>query len=144
MLVGQANQSPVLDLGLHCNQSVDLQSTLNIPAIWSEAKDNTIRAAAKAGISRSRLFLLSEPEAGAVYAIHTIQMDNMAVSLDTSTKLSLRGLEKSRREQVSSSPTPSWPTLIQILGTICGSVILDARFEAFLALILVTDIKGYP
>lgn len=87
---------------------MDIQSTLTIPAVWSEkSKDNAIGAAAKGGIFRSRLFLLSGPEAGAVYAIRTIRMYNMAVSLDTSTKLSLRGLEKSRREQVPSSPTAS-------------------------------------
>jgi molecular chaperone DnaK (HSP70) len=60
--------------------TLDVQYILTIPGVWSDkAKSLTIEAAYLAGIPRCNLSLLSEPEAGAVYAIRTIQPNSMAV-----------------------------------------------------------------
>ena len=64
-------------------QSWDVQYILTVPAVWSDkAKDLTIQAACLAGIPKASLYLLSEPEAAAVYAIRTIQPNSIEVSRD--------------------------------------------------------------
>ncbi|KAJ5689947.1 Heat shock protein 70 family [Penicillium macrosclerotiorum] len=61
--------------------TMDLQYILTVPAVWSDrAKDATMQAACLAGIPRSNLTLLSEPEAAAVYTIRAIQPNSIAVS----------------------------------------------------------------
>jgi len=61
-------------------QTMDLQFIMTVPAVWSDkAKDATMQAACKAGISINDLFLVSEPEAAALYAIRTIQPNTIAV-----------------------------------------------------------------
>ncbi|KAJ5179081.1 hypothetical protein N7492_002291 [Penicillium capsulatum] len=60
-------------------RAMRLDYILTVPAVWSDkAKDATLQAACLAGIPRSRLSLLSEPEAAAVYAITSIQPNTMA------------------------------------------------------------------
>lgn len=60
--------------------TMDIQYILTVPAVWSDkAKDNTKQAAILAGFPRSKLFLLSEPEAAAVYAISAIQPNCLSV-----------------------------------------------------------------
>jgi molecular chaperone DnaK (HSP70) len=60
---------------------MDLQFIMTVPAVWSDkAKDATMQAATLAGIPSAGLFLVSEPEAAAVYAIQTIQPNTMTVS----------------------------------------------------------------
>lgn len=62
-------------------QTMELQFIMTVPAVWSDkAKDATMQAARMAGIPIADLFLVSEPEAAAVYAIRTIQPNTMAVS----------------------------------------------------------------
>jgi molecular chaperone DnaK (HSP70) len=62
-------------------QTMDLQFIMTVPAVWSDkAKDATMQAATLAGIPSAGLFLVSEPEAAAVYAIQTIQPNTMTVS----------------------------------------------------------------
>lgn len=61
-------------------KTMDVQYILTVPAVWSDkAKDLTLQAAYHAGISRSHLSLLSEPEAAAVYTIRTIHPNSIAV-----------------------------------------------------------------
>ena len=61
-------------------QSMELQYILTVPAVWSDkAKDATMRAAHLANIPPSALTLLSEPEAAAIYAIHTVQPNSIKV-----------------------------------------------------------------
>lgn len=61
-------------------QTMDLEYILTVPAVWSDkAKDLTMQAAHRAGISPASLGLLSEPEAAAVCAIRTIQPNTIAV-----------------------------------------------------------------
>jgi molecular chaperone DnaK (HSP70) len=59
---------------------MDLQFVMTVPAVWSDkAKDATMQAAILAGIPSAALFLVSDPEAAAVYAIQTIQPNTMTV-----------------------------------------------------------------
>ena len=63
-------------------ESMDLQYVLTVPAVWSDkAKDSTRQAAYAAGIGSSKLTLLSEPEAAAVYAIRTMEKDSATVCI---------------------------------------------------------------
>lgn len=63
-------------------KAMDVQYILTVPAVWSDkAKDLTRQAAHLAGIPESDTFLLSEPEAAAVYTIRTIQSNNIAVRI---------------------------------------------------------------
>lgn len=64
--------------------TMDVQYILTVPAVWSDkAKDNTKQAAILAGFPRSKLFLLSEPEAAAVYAISAIQPNCLSVRINS-------------------------------------------------------------
>lgn len=61
-------------------QSMDVQYILTVPAVWSDkAKDLTKQAACHAGIPEADLYLLSEPEAAAIYSMHTIQPNSIKV-----------------------------------------------------------------
>lgn len=61
-------------------RAIEVDYILTVPAVWSDkAKDATLQAACLAGIPRSKLFLLSESEAAAVYATRSIQPNSMAV-----------------------------------------------------------------
>lgn len=65
----------------------DVQYIVTVPAVWSDkAKDLTTQAACLAGIPQSNLCLLSEPEAGALYAIRTVQPNSIGVSIDERVK----------------------------------------------------------
>jgi len=56
------------DFGQAFLTSVSIRYVLTVPAIWSDkAKDMTQRAAVSAGIPSSRLTLVTEPEAAALY-----------------------------------------------------------------------------
>lgn len=58
----------------------DVQYIVTVPAVWShKAKDLTLQAACLAGLPRSSLYLLSEPEAGALYTIRTVQPNSISV-----------------------------------------------------------------
>lgn len=67
-------------------QTMDLQFVMTVPEVWSDkAKDATMQVATLAGIPSKDLFLVSEPEAAAVYAIQTIQPNMMTVSFHPGT-----------------------------------------------------------
>lgn len=52
---------------------MDLKYILTVPAVWSDkAKNSTLRAATSAGIESSKLSLVSEPEAAAIYCLNTL------------------------------------------------------------------------
>ena len=53
---------------------------LTVPAVWSDkAKDATLQVASKAGMPENQLFLLSEPEAAALYTLRAIQPNTIKV-----------------------------------------------------------------
>jgi Molecular chaperone len=80
-------------------QSMDLEYILTVPAVWSDkAKDLTMQAAHRAGMSPGNLRLLSEPEAAAVCAIRTIQPNTCAVWSSSHYDLELNELTNCRKE----------------------------------------------
>ncbi|KAJ5116879.1 Heat shock protein 70 family [Penicillium angulare] len=68
--------------GIGClMKTMDVHYTLTVPAVWSDkAKDLTMQAACQAGIPKSNLYLLSEPEAAAVHALRAIQPDSIEMN----------------------------------------------------------------
>lgn len=79
MLVAHAKNILMLRFG-SALQTMNLQFVMTVPAVWSDkAKDTMMQVACLAGIPNADLFLVSEPEAAAVYAIRTIQPNTMAV-----------------------------------------------------------------
>lgn len=80
-------------------QTMDLEYVLTVPAVWSDkAKDLTLQAAHRAGISPGSLGLLSEPEAAAVCAIQTIQPNTISVCISSHKELELNNLINYRKE----------------------------------------------
>lgn len=62
--------------------SMDIHYIVTVPAVWSDkAKDLTMQAATLAGMPQNNLYLLSEPEAAAVYTIRAIQPNSIAVGI---------------------------------------------------------------
>lgn len=60
--------------------SMGKKFVLTVPAVWTDkAKDATFKVAVKAGIPENQLFLLSEPEAAALYTIQTMQPSSIKV-----------------------------------------------------------------
>jgi molecular chaperone DnaK (HSP70) len=52
-----------------------------VPAVWSDkAKDATLKAALMADIKPDEVFLVSEPEAAALYSLRSIQPNSVTVS----------------------------------------------------------------
>ncbi|KAB8252614.1 hypothetical protein BDV35DRAFT_375885 [Aspergillus flavus] len=85
-------------------KDMDLRFTLTVPAVWSDtAKDRTLNAAIQADIRPQDITLVSEPEAAALYTLRSIQSNSMAVS-----------------------------NSVERLWRICGSMLLDQRFEKLL------------
>ncbi|CAG8290055.1 unnamed protein product [Penicillium salamii] len=99
-------------------QTMELRYILTVPAVWSDkAKDATLRAAHMAKIPASALTLLAEPEAAAVYAIQTIQPN----SIKDIITYRITQTEPLRFSEVTEGT-----------GAVCGSVMLDVRFEELL------------
>ena len=62
--------------------SMDIHYIVTVPAVWSDkAKDLTMQAATLADMPQNNLYLLSEPEAAAVYTIRAIQPNSIAVGI---------------------------------------------------------------
>ncbi|KAJ5771670.1 hypothetical protein N7520_002199 [Penicillium odoratum] len=114
-------------------KTLNIQYVLTTPGVWSDkAKDLTMQAAHLAGIQSSHLSLLSEPEAAAVYTIRAIQPNSMAKgdcfivcdagggTVDLIT-YRITQTEPLRMEEVTEGT-----------GEVCGSVMLDERFEEYL------------
>ncbi|CAG7988223.1 unnamed protein product [Penicillium salamii] len=96
-------------------QTMELRYLLTVPAVWSDkAKDATLRAAHLAKIPASALTFLAEPEAAAVYAIQTIQPN----SIKDIITYRITQTEPLRFSEVTKGT-----------GAVCGSVMLDVRFE---------------
>jgi molecular chaperone DnaK (HSP70) len=51
-------------------ETLDKQLVVTVPAVWSErAKDQTLKAVTKAKWAASKISLVSEPEAAAIYTL---------------------------------------------------------------------------
>ncbi|GIJ99522.1 hypothetical protein Aspvir_001655 [Aspergillus viridinutans] len=114
--------------------SMEIRYVLTVPAVWTDkAKNMTLTAAIDAGIPALDVTLVSEPEAAALSCLNTSQPNTIkdgdviiicdagggTVDLISYRVKSVRPLE-----------------LIEVTqgtGAVCGSVLLDKRFENYLA-----------
>ncbi|RDW83641.1 Hsp70 family protein [Aspergillus mulundensis] len=149
-LIQQAKQVLERRLGLDIDE-LDTQFILTVPAVWSDkAKDSTMRAAVAAGIDLKNLSLVSEPEAAALYALRAIQPNSIAKD-DVFTVCDAGGgtvVSKqdpgpvdaprfNQRQDLISYQIKSLEPLVlaevtEGTGAVCGSVLLDGRFDEHL------------
>ncbi|PYH33730.1 Hsp70 family protein [Aspergillus neoniger CBS 115656] len=121
-------------------EQMEMKYVLTVPAIWSDkAKDATLKAASRAKIPQKDITLVSGPEAAALYCLNAIQPNSIenndvVVVCDAGggtvdlISYCVKTVSPLRLEEVSEGSA----------GDICGSVLLDAAFKAFLN-VLVND-----
>jgi molecular chaperone DnaK (HSP70) len=64
-------------------ESMDIDYVLTVPAVWSDkAKNATLSAGLAAGMLASNVFLISGPEAAALYCFNTMLPKTIQVGLD--------------------------------------------------------------
>ncbi|KAI2741395.1 hypothetical protein DTO013E5_4559 [Penicillium roqueforti] len=118
-------------------QTMDLEYILTVPAVWSDkAKDLTMQAAQQAGISAANLRLLSEPEAAAVCAIRTIQPNTIAEDDCLIVCDAGGGTVDIITYRVKQSDPLTFEEATKGTGAVCGSVMLDERFDALIKSII--------
>ncbi|TPR10694.1 Transmembrane amino acid transporter family protein [Aspergillus niger] len=120
-------------------EEMEMQYVLTVPAIWSDkAKDATLNAALKARIPQRNMTLVSEPEAAALYCLHTIQPN----SIENNDVVVVCDAGGGTVDLISYCVTTMSPLCLEEVaegtGDICGSVMLDVGFKDFLN-VLVDD-----
>ncbi|KAL4861100.1 hypothetical protein BDV12DRAFT_204359 [Aspergillus spectabilis] len=108
-----------------------LKFVLTVPAVWSDkAKDATLRAAIKAGIPTQSVSHVSEPEAAALYAMRAIQ-PNSTAKRDVFIVCDAGGGTVDLISYMIKNLEPLF--LVEVtVGRVCGSMLLDQRFEELL------------
>ncbi|KAG9233806.1 hypothetical protein BJ875DRAFT_463193 [Amylocarpus encephaloides] len=116
-------------------RTIPLEFCITVPAIWSEAsKEKTLKACEKAGIkSASKILLVSEPEAAAIYALKGL--DPHGLNIGDSFVLCDAG--GGTVDLISYTITQLHPILkvkeaAEGTGGMCGSTFLNRRFGEFL------------
>ncbi|KAF8861505.1 Hsp70 family protein-like protein [Acephala macrosclerotiorum] len=105
------------------------QFVLSVPAVWSDkAKDVTLQAAEKAGIYP--ITLIKEPEAAAMYTLHTLQDKSLAVG-DAFVICDAGGgtVDLISYEITQLNPQLEVKELVPGKGGMAGSLGLNKRFE---------------
>ncbi|KAJ5186887.1 hypothetical protein N7449_009881 [Penicillium cf. viridicatum] len=114
-------------------QTMDLEYILTVPAVWSDkAKDLTMQVAHRAGMSPESLTLLSEPEAAAVCAIRTIQPNTIAEGDCLVVCDAGGGTVDIITYRVKETDPLMFEEATKGTGAVCGSVMLDERFDALI------------
>ncbi|KAE8356132.1 actin-like ATPase domain-containing protein [Aspergillus coremiiformis] len=113
--------------------SMGIQYMLTVPAVWSDkAKNATLLAGLSAGISASDVSLISEPEAAALYCLNTIHT-NTVQNGDVVVVCDAGGGTVDLISYCVKAVSPlCLEEATQGTGAICGSVMLDERFEKML------------
>ncbi|KAL4747143.1 hypothetical protein BDW72DRAFT_209839 [Aspergillus terricola var. indicus] len=131
-LIGQVKQVPERRLGVDL-VDLDSQFILTVPAVWSDkAKDATLRAAVDAGVDMKHIYLVSEPEAAALYTLRAIQPNTVAAN-DVFTVCDAGGGTVDLISYKIKTLEPL--VLVEVvegMGAVCGSLLLDGRFEEHL------------
>ncbi|THZ04203.1 actin-like ATPase domain-containing protein [Aureobasidium pullulans] len=111
--------------------TTQIDIVITVPAVWSDAaKDVTMRAAEKAGMGEN-LFMVSEPEAAAIYAMKSIDVQQKLCETGDNFILCDAGggtVDLASFEVASVSPlrlVESAPGF----GALCGSVFLNLKFQ---------------
>ncbi|KAK4861131.1 hypothetical protein LT330_004047 [Penicillium expansum] len=114
-------------------QTMDMEYILTVPAVWSDkGKDLNMQAAHQAGISPASLRLLSEPEAAAVYAIRTIQPNTISEGDCLVVCDAGGGTVDIITYRVKQTDPLRFEEATKGTGAVCGSVMLDERFDALI------------
>ncbi|KAL5342492.1 hypothetical protein BJX70DRAFT_394709 [Aspergillus crustosus] len=131
-LIHQALQVLQRRLGLEPGQ-MDLQYTLTVPAVWSDkAKHVTLCAAVEAGVSHQSISLVTEPEAAALYVLSAIQPNTIAKNDVLVVCDAGGGTVDLISYQIKNLEPLSLAEVTEGTGAVCGSVLLDRRFEQLL------------
>ncbi|GIJ83087.1 hypothetical protein Asppvi_001605 [Aspergillus pseudoviridinutans] len=113
--------------------SMEIRYVLTVPAVWTDkAKNMTLTAATDAGISALDVTLVSEPEAAALSCLNTIQpntIENGDVVIICDAGGGTVDLISYRVKSVNPLELME---VTEGTGAICGSVLLDKRFESYL------------
>ncbi|KAE8370946.1 hypothetical protein BDV27DRAFT_140170 [Aspergillus caelatus] len=114
-------------------QHMNLRFTLTVPAVWSDkAKDRTMNAAIKANIRPQDITLVSEPEAAALYALRSIQPNSIAKNDVFIVCDAGGGTVDLISYQIKTLEPLVLTEVTEGTGRICGSMLLDHRFEELL------------
>ncbi|OOO07679.1 Heat shock protein 70 [Aspergillus oryzae] len=114
-------------------KDMDLRFTLTVPAVWSDtAKDRTLNAAIQADIRPQDITLVSEPEAAALYTLRSIQSNSMAQNDVFIVCDAGGGTVDLISYQIKTLEPLALVEVTEGTGRICGSMLLDQRFEKLL------------
>ncbi|KAH1613864.1 hypothetical protein KXV74_004355 [Aspergillus fumigatus] len=118
------------DIGPH---DMNLRFVLTVPATWSDkAKDKTLSAAIKASIQPQDVSLISEPEAAALYALRAIQPNSVSRNDVFIVCDAGGGTVDLISYQIKTLEPLVLAEVSEGIGRICGSMLLDHRFERLL------------
>ncbi|KAH2747986.1 hypothetical protein KXW10_007159 [Aspergillus fumigatus] len=118
------------DIGPH---DMNLRFVLTVPATWSDkAKDKTLSAAIKASIQPQDVSLISEPEAAALYALRAIQPNSVSRNDVFIVCDAGGGTVDLISYQIKTLEPLVLAEVTEGIGRICGSMLLDYRFESLL------------
>ncbi|KAH8804541.1 hypothetical protein F5884DRAFT_417421 [Xylogone sp. PMI_703] len=116
-------------------RTIPIEFCLTVPAIWSEvAKEKTLKACERAGLkSNTKILLVSEPEAAAIYSLHCLD----PVGLNVGDSFVLCDAGGGTVDLISYTITDLYPMLkvkeaAAGTGGLCGSTFLNRRFGEFL------------
>ncbi|KAF4179419.1 hypothetical protein CNMCM7927_001862 [Aspergillus lentulus] len=113
--------------------SMEIRFVLTVPAVWTDkAKNITLTAATDAGISALDVTLVSEPEAAALSCLNAIQpntIENGDVVIICDAGGGTVDLISYRVKSINPLELME---VTEGTGAICGSVLLDKRFESYL------------
>ncbi|KAL4925366.1 Hsp70 family protein [Aspergillus undulatus] len=114
-------------------QDLDLHFVLSVPAVWSDkAKDATLKAVVAAGASVKNISLVSEPEAAALYSLRVTRPNSISTNDVIIVCDAGGGTVDLISYQIKSVEPLCLTEVTEGTGAICGSALLDARFEALL------------
>ncbi|OQE16192.1 hypothetical protein PENSTE_c025G09627 [Penicillium steckii] len=114
--------------------SMDIHYIVTVPAVWSDkAKDLTMQAATLADMPQNNLYLLSEPEAAAVYTIRAIQPNSIAKGDTFIVCDAGGGTVDLITYRITQTEPVRMEEIVEGAGEVCGSVLLDDAFEAYLS-----------
>ncbi|PWY68474.1 actin-like ATPase domain-containing protein [Aspergillus heteromorphus CBS 117.55] len=113
--------------------AMKMRFVLTVPAVWSDkAKDYTLQAAMKAGIPPRDVSLVAEPEAAAVYSLRAMQPNSIAGDHVIIVCDAGGGTVDLISYRVAKLEPLLLAEVVKGAGRICGSMLLDERFESML------------
>lgn len=129
LLHNEAKEELVRRYGNAMVETTTIDFVLTVPAVWSDtAKDATLRAANNAGLGPN-LYMISEPEAAAIYALKSMEHHN----LDAGDNFIVCDAGGGTVDLISYEICSLSPLRLQEsvpgTGALCGGAFLNIRFE---------------